>query len=321
MDDNPKRDIGFEDLLRFHDQVLSLNRAGVPFDLGIDDSRLSLSAQLNQIASHLALQVGLGQSIEHVLTSDPKIPDRYRLGVETWFHAGGTADAFEALHSAAGEDRRWVRDVRGASLHPILLLGLVYFGYAYLVEVATPAMLGFYEQMDQPVPWSLAFLQGARTWLPWWGIGLPILFVLGLLLLRSRWLDRLSKSRGSRSQVQHYLARANQAQGVAQLIDHDHVPANALLRVFGEVGGTVPGHSVQPLMRWATGMSTDPKQVSAALNVSAQIYRSMAQERIDKQRTWLPILLGSLLGGAIVLLFGLSLFLPITSLLVTLTRP
>ena len=128
------------------------------------------------------------------------------------------------------------------------------------------------------------------------------------------------------------IQRANYAEGFANLLKHEHsveqagmmlgaFPSDQTTRKLQTTETSAKPVGMPPLLKWVFGKDVSPEDRAAALHFSALAYRDLAQSRASQWRSWLPVLMGSLLGGVLVLGFGLSLFGPMIELLNSLTRP
>src|SRR4051794_6188809 len=67
-----------DELMAFNDQLLALEEAGVPIDVGQEDSLGDLSTTLERINSSIARRVSRGESLEEALQADAAVPVWYR---------------------------------------------------------------------------------------------------------------------------------------------------------------------------------------------------------------------------------------------------
>ena len=78
---------------------------------------------------------------------------------------------------------------------------------------------------------------------------------------------------------------------------------------------------IPPLLRWLIATGGNQATFAAALRDAADTYRRRAIRRADWLRLYLPMLLTLGIGGTVVVLYALSLFVPWTSMLYQLTQP
>lgn len=80
-------------------------------------------------------------------------------------------------------------------------------------------------------------------------------------------------------------------------------------------------HQLPPLVRWAIDADPDDEPLSNLLRFVSATYRQMAERQEKLWRVIAPTICGLLIGGAVVLGYGLSLFLPVIQLLKDLATP
>jgi general secretion pathway protein F len=85
--------------------------------------------------------------------------------------------------------------------------------------------------------------------------------------------------------------------------------------------GDSPLAEIPPLLRWLIATGGSQATFAAALRDAADTYRRRAIRRADWLRLYLPMLLTLGIGGTVVVLYALSLFVPWTSMLYQLTQP
>jgi general secretion pathway protein F len=91
-------------------------------------------------------------------------------------------------------------------------------------------------------------------------------------------------------------------------------------RSAGEAIRDVPGAGFSPLLRWILANDQQGSIVEALRNL-APMYRRRAAFRAEKLRLFLPSIVMILVGASATLLYALTLFLPLTSMLERLAGP
>lgn len=306
-----------DELIEFNQQLMTLIEAGVPIELGDGSPSVAVPDQLSQIASRIALQVGLGKSVEQAMRGDSKVPSAYRAAWETWFHGNRPTEALSSLASQAETRREMQVNVGNSLLQPLILLSLVYVGFIYLAVIASRQLEATYQQLNEPPSTSLSFLIHARQWLPLWGWLLP----LGVILCVAYWWLRSSdwsyRWLPGRKRYVESISKANYADNIAKLLEENHSLAESLQLV-----GPLESKSQLPsMLQWAFATKLeDPSRVNL-LRFVARTYRDAARTEVKRWRNWLPVVASVFIGGSIVLGYGLSLFAPMIELLKTLTKP
>ena len=134
--DDPQALPKMDDLIAFNQQLLTLIQAGIPVELGDGTPSESVPVQLEQINARVALQVGLGQSVDRAISADANIPSAYRAAWETWFHGNHPIEALSSLTSQAEARAAMQVNVGNSLVQPLIVLSLVYFGFIYIVLIA-----------------------------------------------------------------------------------------------------------------------------------------------------------------------------------------
>ena len=306
-----------DDLIAFNQQLITLIQAGVPVELGDATPSEIVAEQLAQFTARIALQVGLGQSVDQAMAGDTLVPATYRAAWETWFHGDRPIEALNSLTSQAEARREMQVNVGNALIQPLIVLSLVYVGFIYLVLVSARQLEATYQQLGEPPSASLRFLTEARQWLPLWGALLPLVVILTIWYWWRKsggwsydWLP-------GRKRFIESIGKANYAENVAKLLDTNHSLSESLQLV-----GPLEGRSELPsMLRWVFATDVEDSSRVNLLRFAARTYRDSAKREITRWRNWLPVIVGVLIGGLIVLGYGMSLFAPMVELLKTLTKP
>ena len=306
-----------DDLLAFNQQLISLIQAGLPVELGDGTPSKAVANELSKINSRIALQVGLGLSLDQAIASDTLIPAPYRAAWETWFHGNRPIEALNALTSQAEARSEMQANVSNSLIQPLIVLSLVYVGFIYLVLVVARQLEATYQQMGESPSASLKFLTIAREWLPIWGVLVPLTVLLAIWLWKSRSAVWSYEWLPGRKRFVESVGKANYAENVAKLLDANHTLSESL-QLVGPLD-TKP--ELPSMLRWAFAAEVEDSSRVNLLRFAARTYRDSAKQEITRWRNWLPVIVGVLIGGSIVLGYGLSLFTPMVELLKTLTKP
>ncbi len=321
-----------DDLIAFNQQLMKLLDAGLPIELGDGLPPESIVHQLELIQSRVGLQVSRGVTVEQALAEEPLVPGIYRAAWETWFHGNKPVEALSALTSQ-GEARREIQvNVGSALVQPLVVLTLVYFGFIYLVLFSARQLEMTYEQIHEPPSLSLAALLVARQWLPVWGVLVPLLVFFAVVY----WTRSSAKWRydwlPGRKRFMESITKASYAECLARLLESNH-SLDASVKMLGSkvLGSTVAkvsggeNRELPAMLQWATNtdLSNEPEAASRAalLRFTARAYRGSANREVERWRSWLPVVIGVLLGGCLVLVYGVSLFSPMIELLKILSQP
>lgn len=306
-----------EELVAFNQQLVRLVRAGIPVELGDGTPSERVADQLLQINSRIAMQVGCGQSVDQAIAADSLVPAPYRAAWETWFHGNRPIEALNALTSQAEARREMQVNVGNSLIQPLIVLSMVYVGFIYLVLVSARHLEATYQQLGELPSSSLRMLVLAREWLPLWGLLVPLMVLMGVWYWRSKsgvwsypWLP-------GRKRFVESINKAIYAENVARLLETDHSLPESLQLV-----GPLDTNSEMPsMLRWAFAGDVEDSSRVNRLRCAARAYRDSSKRELTRWRTWLPVIVGVLVGGSIVLGYGLSLFSPMIELLKLLAKP
>ena len=79
------------------------------------------------------------------------------------------------------------------------------------------------------------------------------------------------------------------------------------------------GPTMPPLAAWAADI-TAPDKRAAALGVAARYYRTVERQACRRTRQW-PAVVGSLVAGFFVLVYGIAVFKPLSDMMLSISRP
>jgi type II secretory pathway component PulF len=299
-------------------EVSTLAATGLPLDIGLRPGE-SLDEKLESINASLASQIAQGKTIEQAISSATGVPDRYRAGLWAWTHDSDPTIALERFAVPAEAIDRFGKDLGRIFQYPLLLLGLAYCALLVLCFLTLPTLESLFESMfrtDEPIHWLIL----VREWVGVWAL----LFPLGLLMLAIGW--RIYRGRSNFRWVpgseRYFQAadHANIANQLAALIESGRSTDEALSLL-----ASVPIHdaasrasaieSLPPLLQWAISTQLGSRSPTGVLRMVAESYRQAAQRQQDLWHVFMPSVAGVVLGGIIVLAYGLTLFLPLVKLL------
>ncbi len=332
-------DVTLEQVMDLNEELASLSAAGVPIDLG--DPQHSTEELLAQINAALALRTSLGQPIDAALTDDQNLPTVYRNAVLTGLQTNQWSLALDGMsrQPTAWDD---LRSTTGQALvQPLIVLVLAYFGFIVLCLTFFPAIDGIYEQLRAQPNWGVRFLAFSRAWMPVWVPLVPLLIVAGIIFWHRRehrhrpWVpgsrryfatvaystfaEQLSKLLAAGVSLPASLRLAGKASSDELLMRTSEVIAAARERNEPwTAGAQAQVSALPPLLRWVLTSNLEGESLPELLRFTAETYRQSADRQSDVWHIALPTVLSALLGGAIVLGYGLSLFIPYLNLMVDL---
>jgi general secretion pathway protein F len=236
--------------------------------------------------------------------------------------------------------------------YPIQVLALAYelfVGFAWLV---VPRFVAAYEsfRLTESAPLRLLSWLG-ETAHYWWPVGPIALFVLAIAWVRSGSAARFHAPTWTwlrlfpwmKSILANY-DTANFSELLALLLEHRVPYPSALVLAAESTGnprltrdarqlaeavtrgdpaasamGTLDGGSFLPMLLWVLATESQQGSLVAALHNLADVYCKRAKYNAEKLSVLLPTILVLAIGATATLVYGLALFLPLTSLLRELT--
>jgi general secretion pathway protein F len=337
-----------DDFMALNDQLAALISAGVPLQLGLESLDESPSDAFERINATVARRVSRGATLAEALRErDSTMPETYRNVMLVGIESGDMHAALNAAAQLAQTVDRSRNSIRGAYVYPLVVCVLAVMGLAGFSTYVAPRLEGLRENLRLPKS------DVART-LPWLRVavfGIAIVAAVAALFWGSR---RLVGDRGRNGARAHGIgpvarllggaAAARQARRAAfaeslaaltatsvPLGDALSVAANAsgdwrLRRGAEQVsialrkGGPLSeddsaAATFPPFLKWALLRSEPAVRRPQALEMAADVYRQSARRLTARVAVVAPMVLCALVGGSVVLLYGLTLFIPLIDLL------
>lgn len=335
-----------DDLMALNDQLVALADAGMPLELGLGHTAAETAQSLGRINASVARRVAGGASLDEALTTvAPPLHPSYLRVVRKGL-LGGQLDRVMNDTSRSAEATSQLRGgLRTALIYPLIVVGLALVGLALFSVYLTPVFTGLHAEFGLPDSPGVKFLSAIRASLPYWGLLLPVLVLVALwrwrLLRQGRSGEQGWKWWSGLPAVAQAVAseqRAAFAERLAALL-RGGVPLPDALRQLAvqtedrQLAGAAKDISVAildgrtfnstapvitvlpPMLRWALVQGDDSAGRAEALETTAAVYRSWSAQWSERSRVGLPLVACVLLGGGATLLYGLTLFLPVTELL------
>ncbi len=318
MDATSDGDPKLDDVLLFNDYLLKLALAGVPIGLDGTGAPNDLLEKLTKINSRFAMGIARGGSVREILESNEDWPSQYRSALSTWLFCDRSPKALTALSECADGRNDMEKLVSFSLLQPLMLFVLVYLGLLSMLFFLAPKMVALSNQIHAAPGLGLRFLTIAMQTMWNWGIAVPLLVLIGMMVWRYTRLRWTYLWFPGRRRIADAIQKANYAESMANLIEHDHSESQARNLV-----APLPSNfaNTTPILNWALGSDVSEGERASALHATAQAYRNLAQSRTNRLFAWFPVFFSAIFGGALVLLYGLSLFAPMIELLLSLSRP
>jgi general secretion pathway protein F len=340
-----------DDFTAWNEQLVALAAAGVPLEVGLGRLETDAAATLNEINATVARRVKRGESLVQSLDDDePLAPRSYRALVQSGLRSGGlsaTLDGSSRLAESIDESRN---ALRAAIFYPLVVCCLAYLGFVAFCLFFVPILEEMYYDLRVPADSALRVLHVVRETLPYW-VAVPPLALLVWYVWQRRVRSRRSQSLAfadgnfawlpGMSTVVFQQRCANFAETAASLLERG-ISLPESVRLAASASGEArliegadsfaagldrnelpadhcsAARRFPPFLRWALWHSESTIGRDRALRMAVGIYRRAAQRRAERLRLVAPMIVGVVLGGGAVLLYGLALFLPVVQMLRTL---
>jgi general secretion pathway protein F len=355
LDQGKAGPITIAELAALNEEIAALVRAGVPLDKGLLRAGSELKGGLKRITKALGERLSRGESLSQALEGEKSAtPPLYRAVVEAGAQSGRLSIALEGLARYV-RDYSEARSAIGVALwYPILVLTLAYALFVGLVAIVIPRFVRAFETLGVPVFRPLHWLERLGDLAPYWW---PIWPVLLVILLVGWWRSGISATFQASSWsilkifpwmrsllsdyesagfaellallLEHRVAYpravtlAAEATGNASMIQGAHQLASAVERgeAPGQAIGKLPPRAFRPLLRWALTMGPEQGSPVESLRNLAPMYRKRGAFQAEKLQVFLPTLLMLLIGGSATLFYGLTLFIPLSTMIKGLATP
>ena len=325
-------EVTLENVLALNEQLVALADAGVPLALAPGGSREELRGTIERIDRALAVGERLGQPLGDATSYYPDMPPAYRSALEAGLRSGHLTATLDGLTRQASAENS-LRGIVGRSLiPPLIVLALALVGLSVLCLGFSPALEGIYEQTGETPSGLLAVLVVLREWLPYWGVLVPAALLVGIVLWLRGWgnWQRLIPGYEKCEEAVRNAEFARQlrlllengvpvAEGLplaaAVTDDKDLLAAAAALGPSDAAPDPGELRGLPPLLRWALAGDPGSEPLTSVLRFTEDTYRLKAERLMSVWRFAVPTILGALLGGAVVLAYGLAVFGPVVQLL------
>jgi general secretion pathway protein F len=325
-----------EDLVALNEEIAALVRAGVPLEIGLKDLAGGLPRSLGKLTDDLAGRLSEGVPLNDALALESdRLPRTYRAVIEAGLRTGRLPDALESLTKFA----RTLLEIRLrlslAMLYPGVVMLVAYGLFVAFVLTLGPTLEETYQSFRIPQRTWGVLLGKLHETVGYWGPAVPLVALCGALLWHNGAGSRHAP--WMRFIVANY-RRANFADLLALLVAHEVPLHEALILAADAAGdkkivggaesiaaGIVSGKSVSesisdrvdwpPFMKWMIGYGAEQGVLAASLRQVGQVYRRRAVVRAEWIKIVLPIAITVGIGGGAALIYGLTLFLPLSDLI------
>lgn len=344
--------ITLDELIALNDEIAALVRAGVPLESALAELGADMPGRLGKIATGIAERAGRGQSLSQVLCDGSvRFPPVYRAVVEAGLRAGRLPAALEALAASIRRVAETQRGVAAAALYPLLVLMSAWGLLAWFAYFTAGRLVPTFRAFGVTGQGLFEWLASCGRWAGYWGPALPVLIlVLSAVgwyrssrasIIESRLAGRLLGWLPWVGRTMRWSRTATFAEVLALLVEN-RVPLDEAVVLAAEAsgdrrmvpaarqwaaalrGGETPGRPLTgrkefpPLLMWLMATADRHTALLPALKHAAETYHRRAQDQAELARVFLPVVFTLAVGGTVVLLYALTLFVPYTSMLKTL---
>jgi type II secretory pathway component PulF len=300
-------EVRLEDVLALGEQLAALDEAGVPLALGLGRP---IRPAIERLNASISRRVGSQSPLAEVVASpDLDIPEGYRRLLSEWIASGDLCSALDSRRDLGQRRESYERRMTIGLFYPAMVAVLAACGVAGMAWWLLPVFESTYAQLNEPVSDSVARLQWLRETTPVWLPLVAVAMVFGVLWLRHSPAIRVtSSSRPLGPACRQRLARASE--DAAGLVDAGVATPEAM-RIAGLTNPDgKAGYKLPPLLAWAgqSGSAGDLRAVGS-------VYEDLARLGADRVTTYAPMLALVVVGGGAILLYALSLFMPLIELL------
>ena len=335
------RQADLDALIALNQEIAAMVRAGIPLELGLKSAAASQSSRFAHLAARLSDRLAKGDSLIDALKQEgPGISPTYTAVTEAGLASGRLPEVLEDLAHQAITLQDVRRRTRLAIIYPEIVCTLAYVLFVAFVLFVVPVWIETRTSMRLPPDWALNLLQTLHGSAIWWG---PLIPAFVIAVLRGPWLlsrfthtsplDRGWQVPGVRT-IRNSLRNAQFCRQLATLLDHDIPAPRAVTLAAGSTGEDRLVRAAESLaedltngMSWEQGvakrsdipeflremMLSGARQnaLSPVLLQAAETYQRKAERWVDRLRDTLPVVLVVGVCGLVVLLYGLSLFVPL----------
>jgi general secretion pathway protein F len=354
----PIRRISADELIALNEEIAALVRAGIPLEIGLKQLGEEMPGRLGSVAAHIGDRLERGERLTDILSSDARaFPPVWRAVVAAGAKSGHLAAALEGMARTGRRVAELRRGVTAALLYPLIVASLAYvmliITLRYFIPVVRSAHDDLTSMPDQMLDTLDSLGQTAHLWAPW----PPVLVIIGLLFFwwwsgRAAWrrdksglpvagmatrawpgitsvlrdgraatfAELLALMNEQRVPMHEAVVLAADASGDRRLREAATVVSERLFR--GQTAAFADGLPAPfpPLIGWSLFAGVDSQALTETLRNSARLYRERAARTVRWAVIYLPIVLTAVIGGAAVFAQTLTVFVPLSRLLLHLVK-
>jgi general secretion pathway protein F len=340
--------VTLDELVALNDEIIALARAGVPLEMGLREFGGDRSSALAALGSRLAGRMSRGVSLGEALRSEGAgLPPTYSAIVEAGLLANRLPEALEAVSEFARRMSELRRRVAAAMAYPLMLLVVAYGLFVlFILPVPVRQFVETFQDFGSQPPAFLEWLEdmadswASWAWIPplvlvallaWWratagaasleftGISRPLAWIPGVASVGrnfrlANFADLLATLVANGVPLPESVLLAADATGDSSLRAQARAVSDAARE--GQSGGVSLGRwGFPPYLLWLVTRQSEQEGLVSGLRAASAMYRARAVQTIDWIRLVFPVLAATVLGGAVTLVYCLTVFIPIAKLI------
>lgn len=351
-----RSELTLDDLLALNGELAAVVRAGVPIDLGLAGSGTEWRSNLARLTERLAVQVQQGRSLSEALADEKSIPPMYRAVVDAGARAGRLPEALEGLSRFVLLLQNMRQQLRVTLITPVLVIALTYLVWLGFLQYFVPEVIMAIESIRRQPGWLLSLLGAASRTLHTWFWIPPVAAVIGIVVIAGRGPNSAARSPilglrgmglfawlpGMRRLVQSSeLAAFSELTGLlvahqtplpealelsAAVLGDETLRSGAAQLILGVRAGNaletlIASSPFPPYFRWQLQTGLMQGRLAQSLAEGADYYRRKASSLAQWLQMVYPAGMVTFVGGTLLLMYCLTLFLPYRDLIMQYASP
>ena len=341
----PVSAVSIDQLTALNDEIAALVRAGVPLEQGLATIGRQQRGPHGRAAEKLAERLQRGDSLPAAVeAAGLPLPASYRAVIAAGLASGSLPEALAAVNRQAGAAASLRATLRRAAIYPLVVCLVAWILLVVVLGRLVPAFEQWYA--NPQVAWQYGFLSSLREAPELWFLAGPAVLLLAAAAMwlpgflsgrRASWMLRLPVLKGPGERYEW----STFSELLAMLVEHE-VPAPQALRLaaescslpelkqlahetataieHGQPADSVPGlidtrSAVPAALRGQLRHGLRQARVAVRLRQLAEDWQIQAGHQAMLIVSAVVPLVVAAIGGVVVLLYCLAVFLPLTQLL------
>jgi len=333
------RRISLDEFIALADEMAALVRAGVPLERGLVGAASGFTKRSSQLVAQITQRMQAGETLAQIIATSPEaLPPAYAAVLEAGIRSGRISSALEGLASSARRAADLRRMTAASLVYPLLVVLVAYGLFLFSVLRLQPTVENAYRRLNVPTTELNTVLSSLGSTAKYWAPVLPMAIVAGLAIWWRRSGQAMrANGRGAlvflpTNRLRRYGRLAAFADTLALLIEHDAPLASSVVLAAdasgddelsaaarrlasnvnrGDAGASSAAETgLPPMLAWLLSGDMTQANLVEALRRSADSYRARASRLEEQLRLYLPLGLILCLGGASIVIYALTVFLP-----------